>query len=126
MTSCRSTKQIAHTRDTVYIAQKLYDSVFVDRQCTTITSHDTVFIDRLKTEYRYRLRTDTMHLFHTDTVVRTTYKEVPTESRETLPWITLGMMVLVVGVVVVWFWNLPEIESVLSRKGVPNVLKTPL
>ena len=99
-TSCRSTKEVSRRADTVYIAQRQYDSVFVDRQCTVTSVHDTVFIDRLKTEYRYRLRTDTLYLYHTDTVVKIMSKEVPTERCDTLKWIALGLMVLVVGLVV--------------------------
>ena len=93
-TSCRSTK------DTVYIAQRQYDSVMIDRYTTTETKGDTVLVDRLTTEYRYRLRTDTLHLYHTDTTVKTTYKEAPTKSRETLQWVMVGVVVLIVGDVI--------------------------
>ena len=93
-TSCRSTKEVSRRADTVYIAQRLYDSVFVDRQCTVTSVHDTVFIDRLKTEYRYRLRTDTMHHYHTDTVCTTIYKEAPDKSYDMLPWIIVGVVLM--------------------------------
>ena len=74
------------------------DSVIIDRYTTTENKGDTVLVDRLTTEYRYRLRTDTLHLYHTDTIVKTTYKEAPTKSRETLQWVTFGLMVLVLGI----------------------------
>ena len=93
-TSCRSTKEVSHRADTVYIAQRLYDSVFVDRQCTVTSVHDTVFIDRLKTEYRYRLRTDTLYLYHTDTVVKTTHKDVSAKSYNMRPWVIVGVVVM--------------------------------
>ena len=96
--SCRNTKEVSHRADTVYIAQRQYDSVMIDRYTTTETKGDTVLVDRLTTEYRYRLRTDTLHLYHTDTIVKTTYKEAPTKSRETLQWVTFGLMVLVLGI----------------------------
>ena len=99
-TSCRSTKDVTHIKDTVYIAQRQYDSVMIDRYTTTETNGDTVLVDRLTTEYRYRLLTDTLHLYHTDTVVKIMSKEVPTERCDTLQWIALGLMVLVVGLVV--------------------------
>ena len=60
-TSCRSTKEVSHRADTVYIAQRLYDSVMIDRYTTTETKGDTIFVDRLITEYRYRLSTDTVY-----------------------------------------------------------------
>ena len=92
---CRTDKEILHTADTVYIARHHYDSLMIDRYTTTENKGDTVLVDRLTTEYRYRLRTDTLHLYHTDTIVKTTYKEAPTKSRETLQWVTFGLMVLV-------------------------------
>ena len=95
---CRTDKEILHTADTVYIARHHYDSLMIDRYTTTETKGDTVLVDRLTTEYRYRLRTDTLHLYHTDTIVKTTYKEAPTKSRETLQWVTFGLMVLVLGI----------------------------
>lgn len=81
--SCRSTKEVSHRADTVYIAQRQYDSVMIDRQTAIVMSHDTVFIDRLKTEYRYRLRTDTLHHYHTDTI--STYITTPPAQPEKPP-----------------------------------------
>ena len=76
------------------------DSVIIDRYTTTENKGDTVLVDRLTTEYRYRLSTDTLHLYHTDTIVKTTYKEAPTKSRETLQWVMVGVVVLIVGDVI--------------------------
>ena len=97
LASCRTDKEILHTTDTVYIARHHYDSVIIDRYTTTENKGDTVLVDRLKTEYRYRLRTDTLYLYHTDTIVKTTYKEAPIKSRETLQWVMVGVVVLIVG-----------------------------
>lgn len=99
-TSCRSTKEVIHRADTVYIAQRQYDSVIIDRYTTTENKGDTVLVDRLTTEYRYRLSTDTLHLYHTDSIVKTTYKEAPTKSRKTLQWVMVGVVVLIVGDVI--------------------------
>ena len=93
-TSCRSTKEVSHRADTVYIAQRLYDSVIIDRYTTTENKGDTVLVDRLKTEYRYRLRTDTLYLYHTDTVVKTTYKDVSAKSYNMRPWVIVGVVVM--------------------------------
>lgn len=70
-TSCRSTKEVSHRADTVYIAQRQYDSVMIDRYTTTETKGDTVLVDRLTTEYRYHLSTDTIYRSYTDTVYTT-------------------------------------------------------
>ena len=77
LASCRSTKEVSHRADTVYIAQRQYDSVMIDRQTAIVMSHDTVYVDRWQTEYRYRLRTDTLHHYHTDTIVSTTTTPPP-------------------------------------------------
>ena len=76
------------------------DSVIIDRYTTTETKGDTVLVDRLTTEYRYRLSTDTLHLYYTDTIVKTTYKEAPSKSRETLLWVMVGVVILIVGDVI--------------------------
>ena len=93
-TSCRSTKEVSHRADTVYIAQRQYDSVIIDRYTTTETKGDTVLVDRLKTEYRYRLHTDTLHHYHTDTVCTTIYKEIPDKSYDMFPWVIVGVVVM--------------------------------
>ena len=97
LVSCKSSKETLHTTDTVYIARHNYDSVMIDRETTTETKGDTVFVDRLKTEYRYRLHTDTMHHYHTDTVCTTIYKEIPDKSYDMFPWIIV-VVVLVTGI----------------------------
>ena len=97
-TSCRSTKEVTHRADTVYIAQRQYDSVIIDRYTTTETKGDTVLVDRLTTEYRYRLSTDTLHNYHTDTITVTIVKEASNKNYDMLPWVMV--VVLIVGVVI--------------------------
>ena len=94
LASCRTDKEILHTTDTVYMAKYHYDSIFIDRQTLTTYSHDTVYVDRRQTEYRYRLHTDTMHHYHTDTVCTTIYKEAPDKSYDMLPWIIIGVVLV--------------------------------
>ena len=101
-TSCRSTKEVTHRADTVYIAQRQYDSVIIDRYTTTETKGDTVLVDRLTSEYRYRLSTDTLHNYHTDTITVTIVKEASNKNYDMLPWVMVGVVVvvLIVGVVI--------------------------
>ena len=70
------------------------DSVIIDRYTTTETKGDTVFVDQLTTEYRYRLSTDTLHLYHTDTIVKTTHKDVSAKSYNMRPWVIVGVVVM--------------------------------
>ena len=67
--SCRSMKETI--TDTVYISKHHYDSILINRCISSEVKGDTVFIDRLKSEVRYRLHTDTIYLHHTDTVITT-------------------------------------------------------
>ena len=83
--SCRNTKEVSHRADTVYIAQRQYDSVMIDRQTAIVMNHDTVFINRLQTEYRYRLKTDTLHHYHTDTICTTIAENKSAERDEKPP-----------------------------------------
>ena len=96
--SCKtlSTHTIGYSADTLHIKTLHYDSIFIDRQTLTTYSHDTVYIDRWQTEYRYRLHIDTMHRYHTDTVCTTIYKEAPNNSNEVFPWVIV-VVVLVGG-----------------------------
>ena len=94
LASCRTDKEILHTTDTVFIAKYHYDSVIIDRYTTTENKGDTVLVDRLTTEYRYRLHTDTMHHYHTDTVCTTIYKEAPDKGYDMLPWIIIGVVLV--------------------------------
>ena len=97
--SCKtlSTHTIGYTADTLHIKTLHYDSIFIDRQTLTTYSHDTVYVDRWQTEYRYRLHTDTMHHYHTDNVCTTIYKEAPNKSNEVFPLVIV--VVVLVGVV---------------------------
>ena len=103
--SCGSTKDAVCTADTVYLAQRQYDSVMIDRQTLMTTSHDTVYVDRFQTEYRYRLKTDTLHRFHTDTVVKIIAKQAPAEKSETHLWPMVGSVALAAGWIVGRRWK---------------------
>jgi hypothetical protein len=103
--SCGSTKEAVSIIDTIYIAQRQYDSVMIDRQTLMTTSHDTVYVDRFQTEYRYRLKTDTLHHFHTDTVVKIIAKQAPAEKSETHLWPMVGLVALAATIVVERRWK---------------------
>ena len=99
--SCKtlSTHTIGYTSDTLHIKTLHYDSIFIDRQTLTTYSHDTVYVDRWQTEYRYRLHTDTLHNYHTDTITITIVKEASNKNYDMLPWVIIG--VVLVGMVLI-------------------------
>lgn len=63
--SCSSTKvatQLVHDiqRDTIYVSNFQYDSVYVFKDKITDRSRDTLYIREVETEYKYRILRDTI------------------------------------------------------------------
>ena len=68
------------THDTIFLRKLKYDSVYIDRWQRIERKADTVFCDRAKTEFRYRLLRDTVYKTRTDTVP--VVKQVPVVKNE--------------------------------------------
>ena len=68
------------THDTILLSKVKYDSVYIDRWQRIERKADTVFYDRVKTEFRYRLLRDTVYKTRTDTVP--VVKQVPVIRKE--------------------------------------------
>ena len=68
------------THDTILLSKVKYDSVYIDRWQRIERKADTVFCDRAKTEFRYRLLRDTVYKTRTDTVP--VVKQVPVVRKE--------------------------------------------
>ena len=68
------------THDTIFLRKLKYDSVYIDRWQRIERKADTVFYDRAKTEFRYRLLRDTVYETRTDTVP--VVKQVPVIRKE--------------------------------------------
>ena len=68
------------THDTLWLSKVKYDSVYIDRWQRIERKADTVFCDRAKTEFRYRLLRDTVYKTRTDTVP--VVKQVPVIRKE--------------------------------------------
>ena len=81
LSSCRTTSTSAivpvhsATHDTIFLRKLKYDSVYIDRWQRIERKADTVFYDRAKTEFRYRLLRDTVYKTRTDTIP--VVKQVP-------------------------------------------------
>ena len=56
------------TRDTVYINKLLYDSIYIDKRQKVYRQSDTIYLDRTKYEYRYRLLRDTIYKTQIDSI----------------------------------------------------------
>lgn len=68
------------THDTLWLSKVKYDSVYIDRWQRIERKADTVFCDRAKTEFRYRLLRDTVYKTRTDTIP--VVKQVPVVKKE--------------------------------------------
>ena len=68
------------THDTLWLSRVKYDSVYIDRWQRIERMADTVFCDKSKTEFRYRLLSDTVYKTRTDTVP--VVKQVPVVKKE--------------------------------------------
>ena len=68
------------THDTLWLSKVKYDSIYIDRWQRIERKADTVFYDRVKTEFRYRLLRDTVYKTRTDTVP--VVKQVPVVKKE--------------------------------------------
>ena len=86
LSSCRTTSTSAivpvhsATHDTIFLSKVEFDSVYIDRWQRIERKADTVFCDRAKTEFRYRLLRDTVYKTRTDTIP--VVKEVPVIRKE--------------------------------------------
>lgn len=86
LSSCRTASNTAivpvhsATHDTILLSKVKYDSVYIDRWQRIEHKADTVFCDRVKTEFRYRLLRDTVYKTRTDTIP--VVKQVPVVKKE--------------------------------------------
>lgn len=87
LSSCKTTSNTtaivpvhSATHDTILLSKVKYDSVYIDRWQRIERKADTVFCDRAKTEFRYRLLRDTVYKTRTDTVP--VVKQVPVVKKE--------------------------------------------
>ena len=90
------------TRDTVYINKLHYDSIYIDHWQKIYQQSDTIYLDRTKYEYRYRLLRDTIYKTQIDSIPYEvhieTIREVP-RRRNILDYISYACLGLVIGCV---------------------------
>ena len=121
LSSCKTTSTSAivpvhsATHDTIFLRKLKYDSVYIDRWQRIERKADTVFYDRVKTVFRYRLLRDTVYKTRTDTIP--VVKQVPVVKKEryTPPFTKflacLGIIALGASVIVLLGKKLKELRS---------------
>ena len=89
LTGCSSSRplQVAEhvTRDTVYINKLHYDSIYIDHWQKVYQQSDTIYLDRTKYEYRYRLLRDTIYKTQIDSIPYEV-RVVETQVERHIPW----------------------------------------
>ena len=88
-------------RDTVYLHQVQYDSVYVYRDRYVDRSRDTLYVQERSVEHRYRRLTDTLRIHQVDSVPVIREVEVVREVART-PW--YAKLLAAVGLVVVFLF----------------------
>ena len=89
------------TRDTLYLHQVQYDSVFVSQERYVDRSRDTLYVQERSVEYRYRRLTDTLRIHQVDSIPVIREVEVVREIART-PW--YAKLLAAVGLVVVFLF----------------------
>lgn len=112
LSSCRTTSTSAivpvhsATHDTLWLSKEKYDSVYIDRWQRIERKADTVFCDRAKTEFRYRLLRDTVYKTRTDTIPVVKQVSVVKKERYTPPFTKilacLGIIALGASVIILF------------------------
>ena len=77
-------------RDTLYLHQVQYDSVYVYRDRYVDRSRDTLYVQERSVEHRYRLQRDTLRIHQVDSIPVIREVEVVREVRRT-PWYVKGL-----------------------------------
>ena len=88
-------------RDTLYLHQVQYDSVFVSQERYVDRSRDTLYVQERSVEHRYRRLTDTLRIHQVDSVPVIREVEVVREVEHT-PW--YAKLLATVGLIVVFLF----------------------
>ena len=107
LTGCSSLRQIQVvervSRDTLYLRNVQYDSIYVFQDHLTDRSRDTIYIRDVQYEYKYKLLRDTVYRTQIDTIPIVREVEVVKTERYVpaiYKW-SLGILILIVIVIVI-------------------------
>ena len=106
LTGCGTTRQVQVvervSRDTLYLSNVQYDSIYVYQDHLTDRSRDTVYVKDVQYEYKYKLLRDTVYRTQIDTIpvireveVVKTERYVPTIYKWSLG-ICIALIILIV------------------------------
>lgn len=79
LTGSHSQNSREATRDTIYLSDVRYDSIYIDNWHSLERHADTVYRERSRTEYRYRLLRDTIRIVRHDSILVIQRDSIPYE-----------------------------------------------
>lgn len=107
LTGCATTRQVQVveqvSRDTLYLSNVQYDSIYVFQDHLTDRSRDTIYVKDIQYEYKYKLIRDTVYRTQIDTIPVIREVEVVKTERY-VPGIykwSLGILIVIVIVIVI-------------------------
>ena len=72
LSGCATTRQTQVvervSRDTLYLNHIQYDSIYVDNWQLTDRSRDTIYVEKVRLEYKYKLLRDTVRVVQIDSI----------------------------------------------------------
>ena len=99
---------VTHTaRDTLYISQTAYDSIYIDRWQSSYQKADTVYLEQIRREYKYQLIRDTIRTARVDSIPVIKEVEVVREVTR-LPWWSKALSMLGLVFLMVIFGKIGE------------------
>ena len=107
LTGCATTRQVQVvervSRDTLYLNHIQYDSIYIDNWQLTDRSRDTIYVEKVRLEYKYKFLRDTVYRVQIDTIpVIKTVEVVKTEKYvpSIYKW-SLGILIVLIIVIVI-------------------------
>jgi len=101
---CGTTRQLQVVRevstDTVYLNHIQYDSVYIDQWQYCDRSADTIYLEKVRLEYKYKFLKDTVRIVQIDSIPVIREVEVVKTERYT-PWPYRASLVIVIVMVIV-------------------------
>lgn len=72
LTGCATTRQVQVvervSRDTLYLNHIQYDSIYIDNWQLTDRTKDTIYVEKVRLEYKYKLLRDTVYKVQIDSI----------------------------------------------------------
>lgn len=118
---CGSTRQVTQLvrevqKDTVYLSNIQYDSIYISQDKLIDRSRDTLYIKEVSLEYRYRLLRDTVRIVQRDSIP---YEVTVIETREIKRPLTFFDKICRFSFTFLLFWALINVSRLIIKLHKP-------